>query len=31
MKCPFCGSDIPDNSKTCPVCGAVLAQNVFSL
>ena len=33
MKCPFCRSDIPDGSKICPVCGAVLDSSapLFSL
>lgn len=26
MRCPHCSSDIPDDSKFCPICGATLAK-----
>ena len=26
MKCPYCGAEIPDNSKFCPICGQAISQ-----
>ena len=28
MKCPTCGSSIPDNSESCPICYATINKNI---